>query len=171
MKLKNMNKNGFTLVELLAVIAILAILVVILVPNFVDMFKESKSNVFITEVQTLMKQAQQDWMLGGGGAQQYKTGDFSLEGKSESVEYYLVMNVDGLFTTVVVSNDDACLEAESYTDTETGKLVGVKMADLDPTVATHHKYYEKGDNNKADPYNICRCKNEIFKDGNSSLCE
>ena len=44
------NKNGFTLVELLAVIAILAILVIVAMPNVLGMFNEAKQNTFITEV-------------------------------------------------------------------------------------------------------------------------
>ena len=156
MKLKNMNKKGFTLVELLAVIAILAILVVILVPNFVDMFKESKSSVFVTEVQTLMKQAQQDWMLAGGGNKTYKTGDFSLEGKSEKVNYYLEMDINGLFTKVVVFDEDNCLAEASSS---------IKMADLTPSNLI----------NIGDPaFKTCKCTNPHFKNKspeNTEYCQ
>lgn len=130
MRFKNMNKKGFTLVELLAVIAILAILVVILVPNFVDMFKESKSSIFVTEVQTIMKQAQQEWMLAGGGNKTYKTGDFSLDGKSENVNYYLKMDVNGLFTQVVVYDGDNCLARGSANGTESVKMAELSDSDL-----------------------------------------
>lgn len=128
MKGKEVNKNGFTLVELLAVIAILAILVVMLVPNFIDMFKESKSSIFVTEVQTIMKQAQQEWMLAGGGDHTYKTGDFSLDGKSENVQYYLNMNDNGYFTHVVVYDGNNCLTEGKSDGSET-----VKMAELNTT--------------------------------------
>ncbi len=55
---RNNKKNGFTLVELLAVIAILAILVIITVPNVINMFTESKKKIFVADNQTLIKSAQ-----------------------------------------------------------------------------------------------------------------
>lgn len=113
------KKNGFTLVELLAVIAILAILVVMLVPNFVDMFKESKSSIFVTEVQTIMKQAQEKWLLDGGVAKTYRTQDFKLDGDASKFYYTIAMDMSGKFTSVTVCSPDNCL-------TETN----VKIADL-----------------------------------------
>ena len=56
------NKNGFTLVELLAVIAILAILVIIALPNVMGMFNTAKKNSFTTEIKEIYKQAQQQWI-------------------------------------------------------------------------------------------------------------
>ena len=49
-----MKKNGFTLVELLAVIAILAILVIVAMPNILGMFNEAKVNTFIVDVQMIV---------------------------------------------------------------------------------------------------------------------
>ena len=57
-----MRKQGFTLVELLAVIAILAILVIIALPNVMGMFNEAKKNSFTTEVKEIYKVAEQQWM-------------------------------------------------------------------------------------------------------------
>ena len=57
-----MNKKGFTLVELLAVIAILAILVIIALPNVLQMFNNAKRNAFSTEVKSIYKQAQSDYI-------------------------------------------------------------------------------------------------------------
>ena len=113
------KKNGFTLVELLAVIAILAILVVMLVPNFVDMFKDSKSSIFVTEVQTIMKQAQEKWLLDGGVANTYNTGDFKLDGDASKFYYTIAMDMSGKFTSVTVCSPDNCL-----------KETNVKIADL-----------------------------------------
>ena len=58
-----MKKNGFTLVELLAVIAILAILVIIALPNVMGMFNTAKKNSFVTELKEVYKVAQQEWMM------------------------------------------------------------------------------------------------------------
>ena len=57
-----MKKKGFTLVELLAVIAILAILVIIALPNVLSMFNSAKKSTFKTEVQSIFKQAQTDFI-------------------------------------------------------------------------------------------------------------
>lgn len=40
------NKDGFTLVELLAVIAILALLVILALPNVISMFNQAKKEIF-----------------------------------------------------------------------------------------------------------------------------
>lgn len=58
----NMNKKGFTLVELLAVIAILAILVIIALPNVISMFNSAKESSFTTELKQIYKTAQNQWM-------------------------------------------------------------------------------------------------------------
>ena len=57
-----MKKNGFTLVELLAVIAILAILVIIALPNIMSMFGDARKNSFTTELKEIYKVAQQQWI-------------------------------------------------------------------------------------------------------------
>ena len=57
-----MKKNGFTLVELLAVIAILAILVIIALPNIMSMFNQARKNSFTTEIREIYKVAQQQWI-------------------------------------------------------------------------------------------------------------
>ena len=57
-----MRKNGFTLVELLAVIAILSLLVIIALPNIIDLFNEAKKNSFETELKNIYKTAQNQWM-------------------------------------------------------------------------------------------------------------
>ena len=58
-----MKRNGFTLVELLAVIAILAILVIIALPNVMGMFNEAKKNSFTTEIKEIYKVAEQEWIM------------------------------------------------------------------------------------------------------------
>ena len=56
-------KNGFTLVELLAVISILAIIVIIALPNIMGMFNSAKKSSFTSEVKNIISAAQQQWMV------------------------------------------------------------------------------------------------------------
>ena len=56
------NKNGFTLVELLAVIVILAIILVIAVPKITDTIKNSKIASFESSVKTIAAQAEKKKM-------------------------------------------------------------------------------------------------------------
>ena len=51
------RKNGFTLVELLAVIAILAILVIIAIPNVVSMVERSRKSIAETNARSLVNAA------------------------------------------------------------------------------------------------------------------
>lgn len=53
-----MKKNGFTLVELLAVIVILALLVSIAVPGVLTMSDKIQSNMFCTKIENIEKAAQ-----------------------------------------------------------------------------------------------------------------
>lgn len=57
-----MKKQGFTLVELLAVIAILAILVIIAIPNVVKMFNSAKKSTFESELKSIYNTAQDEWI-------------------------------------------------------------------------------------------------------------
>ncbi len=57
-----MKKQGFTLVELLAVIAILAILVIIALPNIMGMFNQAKENSFLVELKGIYKRAKETWI-------------------------------------------------------------------------------------------------------------
>lgn len=53
-----MKKNGFTLVELLAVLAILALLLTIAVPGVQKMSQKIQNNMFCTKVENIEKAAQ-----------------------------------------------------------------------------------------------------------------
>ena len=85
-----MKKKGFTLVELLAVIAILAILVIIALPNVLSMFNSAKKSTFKTEVQSIFKQAQTDFIedsIKSSGAQVYCDATTAAEKNGNSNKY------------------------------------------------------------------------------------
>ena len=99
-------KRGFTLVELLAVIAILAILVIIALPNVLNLYNDAKKGSFQTEVQTIYKTAQQEFLLGGKEVEYYRSAgnacstsgttlkSLSLQG-TKSIDYYIKIDANG----------------------------------------------------------------------------
>ena len=101
-----MKKQGFTLVELLAVIAILAILVIIALPNIMSMFGNARKNSFTTEIKEIYKVAQQQWIsdsLFTTSDKEYsrcKSGcnnTLDLSGRQE-LEYYIKIDKSGKVT-------------------------------------------------------------------------
>ena len=129
-----MKKNGFTLVELLAVIAILAILVIVAMPNVLGMFNEAKQKTFVTDVQKIMDTA----------VTEFTNDSFSQSGKTiyySSVEnanletsklnidasgkdYFIEMDRNGQFKRVVVYDDNYCYDI--YDDGGNGNVVNTK---------------------------------------------
>lgn len=99
-----MKKKGFTLVELLAVIAILAILVIIALPNIMKLFNNSKRESFTTELKTIAKAAEQQWMTDSmietseivysKCSDESCTNPLKLSGR-EQIEYVIKLNKNG----------------------------------------------------------------------------
>ena len=113
-----MKKNGFTLVELLAVIAILAILVIIVLPNVLMMFRDGKRKAFGVEVKTIYKQAESDYISGNfdnsagtyycSGERNGDTGYSKDECKNLNVstnkDYYVEVNGKGKVSCIAVKD-------------------------------------------------------------------
>lgn len=99
-----MKRNGFTLVELLAVIAILAILVIIALPNILGMFNDAREKSFTTEIKEMYKVAEQQWVsdsLHGTGEKVYSNtsnnecaNKLDLSGR-KNIEYYIRIDKSG----------------------------------------------------------------------------
>ena len=107
------NKNGFTLVELLAVISILAIMVIIALPNVLEMFNNAKKNSFETEVKNIYSAAEKEYIndsLNSSGNKVYafcKSGDcgksLKLNG-GKDMEYYIEFDNSGKVVTYYATN-------------------------------------------------------------------
>ena len=122
-----MKKKGFTLVELLAVIAILAILVIIALPNVLSMFNSAKKSTFVTEVQSIYKQAQTDFIndsIKSSGAKYYcsaaagsKNGSSKDNCKNLNLtttkEYAIYMTSDGAIVYLGVKDNSFTYGIES----------------------------------------------------------
>ena len=107
------NKNGFTLVELLAVIAILAILVIIALPNVMDMFNNAKKSAFETEVKQIFKLSKSEWMndsLGVSSEKIYSQCDNGCNNPIKSMDvrsnlnYYVKISGTGKVTDFYVTD-------------------------------------------------------------------
>ncbi len=125
-----MKKKGFTLVELLAVIAILAILVIIALPNVLGMFNSAKKNTFVTEVETIYKQAQTNFIndaLQGAGERWYcSAGAAGADGKTKdnckkldlttTKHYAVYMNSAGKVKYLAVNDNSYVYGIENATE-------------------------------------------------------
>ncbi len=109
-----MKKQGFTLVELLAVIAILAILVIIALPNVLKMFNDAKKNSFLTEAKTVYGEAGKKYISDSITSPsnnehiycKSKTDSLnplSLSGRG--INYYIKTDSNGNVNTIVVWDD------------------------------------------------------------------
>ena len=121
-----MKKNGFTLVELLAVIAILAILMLLIVPNVLGMFNSGKKNAFKVQVESLAKAAEKKIVadaLEGSNNTKYCKGigidcyDYmSLSESDSDIKYKITFDSSNKVSTVAVQNENYCYVNNSYAD-------------------------------------------------------
>ena len=125
------NKEGLTLVELLAVIAILAILVIIALPNIVGMFNGAKKSLFLTEAKTLFKETSNKFisgsMSGSNSKNVYckslKDENNPLDVTTSNTYYYIETNSTGKITKFIVWNNSNYLIKKTGDD--------IKINDLD----------------------------------------
>ena len=79
------NKNGFTLVELLAVIILLGVIVAIAAPNILGVFNQNKKNLYCTKIAILetdaIKWGEDNLSLLPtiSGSQTYESADFTIK--------------------------------------------------------------------------------------------
>ncbi len=104
------DKKGFTLVELLAVIAILAILVLIALPNILNLYRNARENVFVNEVQNIIRSAQQAYVTNSLTNKSKtcfdsKSNSLDIESKS-SLKYKVELSSDGKIISIQVMDNN-----------------------------------------------------------------
>ena len=109
-KLKN-NKNGFTLVELLAVIALIGTIMLIIMPNIINSYNASKKKIFQTNVIGIYNSAYTTFLLRDDGRTRYCGGnDKTLNAlditNGENVYYDITLNDDGEVLSLKVSDKE-----------------------------------------------------------------
>ncbi len=108
-----MKKRGFTLVELLAVIAILAILVIIALPAVLRMYNSARKDTFKTEVRSIYKTAQNQWLQDFNTSSSERTyansndnicqNKLNISGRN-NLEYYIAINQSGKISKLYVTD-------------------------------------------------------------------
>ena len=111
------KKNGFTLVELLAVIAVLAILVVLSVPNIIKLFNESKKKSFLNEAKTVYREVSKKYLtdsIKDTKIERIRSNDektkLSLE--SNNLVYDIKIDAKGSIEYFMVTNGEYCISGE-----------------------------------------------------------
>ncbi len=139
-------KNGFTLVELLAVIAILAILVIIALPNVINMYNQAKKETFLTETKKIYSESEKKYissLVSGNNVKKISSEDNSkLDMVGEKLQYCIILNNNGKVKSMKVSNGkwvaslDGNKKVEDLTidDLEEGNLNGYKCSSNSPNV-------------------------------------
>ena len=102
------NKDGFTLVELLAVIAILAILVIIALPNVINMYNRAQKQTFLTEAKKVYSESEKKYLtnaISGKKTKIINSEDSSkLDMTGKKLQYCVILNNSGKVTDMKVSN-------------------------------------------------------------------
>ena len=99
---KMKNKNGFTLVELLAVIVVLAIIMIIAIPSVLDVMSNARKTSFVLYVEKIVGAVQTQYMydanggsIKGAGLYVYDlTSDLNLNSTGDYKGYVLVDATD-----------------------------------------------------------------------------
>lgn len=113
--MKSLNKKGFTLIELLAVIAILAILFMLVTPNILKMFTSGKKQAFVTQVQSVAKAAESQYMSeafsGNPGPYCTGTDGKKLDVSESGLTYYVSFDANGDISKLVVADSNFAYES------------------------------------------------------------
>lgn len=103
--MKNLNKKGFTLVELLAVIVILGVIMLIAIPSVGTIIKNSRENSFVSSGKMYISTAQ-NYVAGEnlGNGKYCISVDTLTEGKVDKSPINPDNNIEGYVLIVIADN-------------------------------------------------------------------
>ena len=117
------NKKGFTLIEILIVIALIAVVLLLLVPNVTKTFNKTKEKMFLNSVQTLYKEAKDQFTEDKANKVEELYGYYCdeqteqesglnckrLNVKGDIIRYFVSLFTDtGSIYNIALQNDDYC---------------------------------------------------------------
>ena len=173
------DRNGFTLVELLAVIAILAILVIIALPNVINMYNKAQKQTFLTEARNVYREAERKFLansISGKNTKVFNSEDSTkLDMNGKKLQYCVVLNNSGKVTDMKVSNgkwvaslNGKAIDELTIDDLEDGNLDDYECASAtDESCFTYTTFTEP--ESSGTPAitieNATKCKNFLISDG------
>ena len=123
-----MKKQGFSLVELLAVVAIIAILIILVLPNVVELYNDSKKNTFLIEVKSIFNSADMSYMK-----QSFDDGNGIVFYRLNGDENAVPLSGRQIYYYVKITKSANIIEMLVWDGTYTLKkkdINGIKIADL-----------------------------------------
>ena len=111
--MKKLNKNGFTLVELLAVIVILAVVILVAVNNVIPQMNKAKAGAFKTEALSFLDGAEQYYT-----SQQMTNGEFNETKNGTELEGVTIKYlVDKKYVkSADIDKYEGCIKYDANTD-------------------------------------------------------
>ena len=109
------NRNGFTLVELLAVIAIMALLVIFALPAVLEMYNRAKKELFLTEAKTVYKEVSKKYIsenMKGNKLTTISSKGNKLNMEVNDLTYNVRLDSKGKVKFFFVSNGTYCLSGK-----------------------------------------------------------
>ena len=159
------KKNGFTLVELLAVIAILAILMIIALPNVINMYNKARKETFLTEARTLYKEAEKKYIsdsINGNTVKTINSKTNKLDLTGNKMDYDIELDNEGNITNFKVYDGTYCIS---------GKFSDISELDVDKVVEGECKIEEEVIETISFEYDSWDTVIKAVKNGNTSNYE
>ena len=108
-----MNKNGFTLVELLAVIVVISIVLLLAVPKIGDVVEQSRMNTFLGEAKNVFKMAELVSVDDLSTNYISSEDETRLDMDGNDLKYCITLDAEGEIASIVVRNGNYSVSGDS----------------------------------------------------------